>query len=213
MRKTKIICTIGPASNRSEIISSLIQAGMDVVRLNFSHGTREEHGQVIQKVRKLAQQLGKNVAILQDLAGPKIRIGSIKNGSVTIKPGDRLILTTRNVLGTGREISVTYSDLPSEVKPQDALLLADGTLELSVVETRPPDIECRVIIGGTLTSHKGINLPTRVLRVQALTPKDKEDLDFGIDKKVDLVALSFVRRAADIGLVREIMRERKAKYL
>lgn len=209
MRKTKIVCTIGPASGKSQTISHLIEAGMDVVRLNFSHGTHEEHGRVIQKVRKHARQLGRNVAVLQDLAGPKIRIGKIKDGVIELRPGDDYVLTTREVLGTDREVSVTYSDLPSQVEPQDTLLLADGSLELSVIEASPPDIKCRVITGGTLTSRKGVNLPARTLRVQALTAKDKEDLDFGIDRGVDLVAVSFVRKASDIDPVKEIMEQKK----
>jgi pyruvate kinase len=183
---------------------------MDVVRLNFSHGSQEEHGQVIQEVRKRAAEQGKNVAILQDLAGPKIRIGKLKDDAVTLKPGEFVTLTTREVLGTEKEISITYAGLPRQVKPHDPLLLADGTLELSVVEAAPPDIRCRVILGGVLTSHKGLNLPTRTLGVHALTAKDKGDLLFGIGMGVDLVALSFVRRADDVNLVKEIIRESQA---
>jgi pyruvate kinase len=211
MRKTKIVCTIGPASRASETLSSLIQAGMDVARLNFSHGTQEEHGQVIRRVRKLARQLGKNVAILQDLAGPKIRIGRIQNDSVTLRPGGRLSLTTRNILGTEKEIPVTYPGLPEEVKAGDTLLLGDGALELRVVKASPPDIECKVILGGALSSHKGINLPARTLALRPLTAKDRTDLLYGIERGVDLVALSYVRRAADVLPVRDIVREAKAR--
>jgi pyruvate kinase len=182
---------------------------MDVVRLNFSHGTQREHGQTIQKVRKLARQQGKNVAVLQDLAGPKIRIGKIKNDVIELKPGENFILTSREVLGTEKEVSVSYSDLPRQVKPRDTLLLADGALQLSVIKTSPFDITCRVIIGGTLTSHKGVNLPTRTLELQALTEKDREDLNFGIDKGVDVVAISFVRKASDALSVKKIMNQRK----
>jgi pyruvate kinase len=207
MRKTKIICTIGPTSSRPETLLRLIESGMDVARLNFSHGTPKEHGQVIRRIRRLSKQLGKNVAILQDIAGPKIRVGVIRDGSVTLKSGDRVVLTSRPVLGTDGEIPVTYPSLPNEVKARDTLLLADGALELLVVRTKPPDITCRVIIGGKLTSHKGINLPARTLDLHPLTDKDRADLHFGIDQGVDLVALSFVRRAADILPVREIMKK------
>ncbi len=182
---------------------------MDVVRLNFSHGTQKEHGQVIQRVRRLARQLGKNVAVLQDLGGPKIRIGKIKNDGVILKPENQFTLTTREVWGTEREVSVTYSDLPRHVKPQDTLLLADGAVELAVVGTTSTDIRCRVINGGMLTSHKGVNLPATTLPVQAFTPKDRRDLNFGIDKGIDLVAISFVRQASDVLPVKEIMHQRK----
>ncbi len=209
MRKTKIVCTIGPSSNRSKTLSRLIEAGMDVARLNFSHGTQEEHGRIIRTVRRLGKQLGRNVAVLQDLAGPKIRIGKIKNGAIVLKAGENFVLTTRNVLGTKRGVSVTYPDLPRQVRPQDTLLLADGALELSVMEANSHDIKCRVITGGTLTSHKGVNLPTRSIKLQALTKKDRRDLNFGIEKGVDLVAISFVREASDVLRVREIMKRRK----
>ncbi len=208
MRKTKIVCTIGPASNRTEILSRLIQAGMEVARLNFSHGTQQEHGRVIQYVRKLAREQGKNVAVLQDLAGRKIRIGKFQSDTIMLGPGDSFTLTTQKVLGDEKRVSINYSDLPRQVRSRDTLLLADGSLELSIVRTNPPDIECRVITGGTLTSHKGVNLPTRTLEFQALTKKDREDLAFGIDQGVDLAAISFVRKASDVLPVKEIMRQR-----
>jgi pyruvate kinase len=211
MRRTKIVATVGPASSHPEILSRLIQAGIDVVRLNFSHGSQKEHGQTIKAVRRLASKLKRNVAVLQDLAGPKIRIGKLKEDSILLEAGRSVTLTTRETLGSETEISVSYKDLPSQVRPGDTLLLADGSLELSVLETGPTDIKCRVVIGGRLTSHKGINLPTRTLQLQPLTTKDRADLAFGIDQGVDYVALSFVRQASDIILAREMIDKGGAK--
>ncbi|MFB3091828.1 MAG: pyruvate kinase, partial [Dehalococcoidia bacterium] len=157
MPRTKIVCTLGPASRSPEIIERLIAAGMDVARLNFSHGTRSEHSEVIAAVRSIASHLGRAIAIIQDLAGPKIRVGPIKDGPIFVQPGSSLTLTNRQVPGDEREISTTYPDLPKNVLPGDTLLLSDGALELEVLETTDTDIRCNVVIGGPLSSHKGIN--------------------------------------------------------
>jgi pyruvate kinase len=207
MSKTKIVCTIGPASNSFDRLKKLIQAGMSVARLNFSHGTRSEHGEVIKNIRHIARELNKPVAILQDLAGPKIRIGQISSGTVLLEPGKTFTLTTRLVAGNENEVSVNYPDLPKEIKQGDTLLLSDGAIELKVIETSTHDIRCQVIVGGYLSSNKGINLPTRSLKIPILTEKDKEDLVFGIEQGVDYIALSFVRTAKDILDVKEFMKK------
>lgn len=206
MRKTKIVCTIGPASGSREILGLMMDAGMNVARLNFSHGGREEHAAKIGLIRELAQAKGLPIAILQDLAGPKIRTGVFERGSIELNPGDEFVLTSRNVPGNEKEVGLTYRELPQDVKAGDTLLLADGTLELRVENVRGDDIQCRVILGGRLSSHKGINLPSRSIRAPILTKKDYDDLAFGLAQGGDYVALSFVRSAADIEVARAYMR-------
>jgi pyruvate kinase len=206
MDKTKIVCTIGPASESREILSQMIDAGMDVARLNFSHGTHEEHAAKIKLIRELAAEKGAAVAILQDLAGPKIRTGEFAAGSVVLASGDEFVLTARDVPGDEHEVGLTYRDLPRDVKPGDDILLADGALEMKIESVDGPDIHCRVITGGTLGSHKGINLPSGSIRAPILTQKDYADLAFGISQGVDYVALSFVRSAQDIAVARNYIR-------
>jgi pyruvate kinase len=182
---------------------------MDVARLNFSHGTHSGHSEVISNIRRLSYQLSKPIAILQDLAGPKIRIGKIEAGPITLKSEGLFTLTNRQVPGNEKEASVNYSDLPNEVQPGDTLLLSDGTLELEVLETTDRDIKCRVVIGGPLSSFKGINLPTRTIKAPSLTDKDKDDLEFGIGQGVDYVALSFVRSVGDVEEAKRFMQEKE----
>ena len=208
MPRTKIVCTIGPASRSPEILEQLIQAGMNVARLNFSHGTQLEHLEVIEGIRRLAAKTGKPVAILQDLAGPKIRIGKIKAGAITLESGALFTLTNQQLLGNENKVSVSYPDLPKDVKPGDTLLLSDGALELEVLEATDRDVRCRVIIGGSLSSFKGINLPARSIKAPSLTKKDKEDLAFGIEQEVDYVALSFVRSAVDATVAKNFIEKR-----
>jgi pyruvate kinase len=206
MRKTKIVCTIGPASDTRDVLSRMIDAGMNVARLNFSHGTREEHGAKIALIRQIAVEKGLPIAILQDLAGPKIRTGAFACGSIMLKNGNEFTLTARDVPGNEKEVGLTYRELPQDVQAGDTLLLADGALELQVEKVENADIHCRVILGGQLSSHKGINLPSRSIRAPILTKKDYEDLAFGLAQGVDYVALSFVRSAADIEVARAYMR-------
>ncbi len=209
-RKTKIVCTIGPASNQAEIISRLIDAGMDVARLNFSHGTWAEHSEVIRMVRALAEQKRRPVAILQDLQGPKIRLGLFERGSAIIRPGDQFTLTRRDVPGNEKIASVTYDRLATEVKPGDQILIDDGMIELQVLKTDGVEVECTVLRGGILKDHKGLNLPGVALSVPAVTEKDLHDLEFGIEHRVDYIALSFVRTRRDIVRIKELLRERGA---
>ena len=210
MRRTKIVCTIGPASQAPEMLERLVEAGMDVARLNFSHGTHEGHGRVMQTIRQIEERRGRPVAVLQDLAGVKLRIGEIAGGTVTLEAGVPFVLTTRRVPGDAREVSIEHPDLTRSVRPGDRILLADGDLELAVVETTPDEIRCRVIVGGPLSSRKGIHLPSRSIDAPAMTDKDRADLEFGIAQGVDYVALSFVRTAADIHNARRFLDERRA---
>ena len=206
-RKTKIVCTIGPASRDSGMIEALIEAGMNVARLNFSHGSRDEHAENIERIREISARMEKPVAILQDLAGPKIRIRTFAQEPVKLEPETEFVLTSRDVQGNAREVSVTYHDLPREVKAGDTLLLADGTVEMTVsrVDIARGDIICRVVVGGELSSHKGINLPSGSISAPLMTEKDEVDLAFGISMDVDYVALSFVRNARDVEDARSSM--------
>lgn len=206
MRKTKIVCTIGPASESPEVLGRMMDAGMNVARLNFSHGTHADHAAKIALLRQIADEKGLPIAILQDLAGPKIRTGAFACGSIQLQTGAEFVLTARDVPGDEHEVGLTYPELPQDVQVGDILLLADGALELRVEKVAGPDIRCRVILGGRLSSHKGINLPSRSIRAPILTKKDYDDLAFGLAQGVDFVALSFVRSAADIEVARAYMR-------
>lgn len=205
MRRTKIVCTIGPATQSPDMIEKLIQAGMNVARLNFSHGQHKEHGKVIAQIREIAQRLGRPVAILQDLSGPKVRTGNIAQGNVILECGQVFILTNRDVPGDNHEVSLTYKELPNDVRVDDTLLLSDGALEMVVEKTTKSDIKCRVMVGGQLSSHKGINLPTRSINARIPTEKDEYDLAYGLTQGVDYIALSFVRNAEEVKQVRNII--------
>jgi pyruvate kinase len=198
MRRAKIVCTLGPASREPAFIGNLIEEGMNVARINFSHGDPDEHAAVIASVRAEAQKRGRAVAVLQDLQGPKIRVGRFVTGSTELEPGAEFTLTIRDVPGTDEIASTTYAGLPHDVKPGDVLLLDDGLLSLDVIEVTPTDVVTRVLIGGTLKNNKGINLPGVKVSAPALTEKDRRDLALGMKLGVDFVALSFVRSAADI---------------
>ncbi len=208
MRRTKIVCTIGPATNSEEKLEMLMKAGMNVARLNFSHGTQEDHAKVIERIRRISERLNLPVAILQDLQGPKIRTGKLKDGQpVRLVDGAEITITTRPVLGDASLVSTTYQSLSQDVKPRDRILLDDGLLELSVVGVTESDVHCIVIHGGLLKEHKGINLPGVAVSAPALTEKDCEDLRFGIMQDVDYVALSFVRRPEDVTHAKQMIRQ------
>ena len=211
MRRTKIVCTIGPASASEKVLRSLIQAGVDVARLNFSHGDYAFHERMIRTIRKIAQRLDKPVAILQDLPGPKIRVGSIEGSRVRLRTGHPVVLTSREVTGNSQIISVGYKNFPRYVKKGDLILLGDGEIELEAVRAGQKEIACKVTVGGVLSSHKGIHFPRGNLDLPALTPQDKRDLAFGIEHGVDLVALSFVRDSADIIDARREMKRKGAE--
>jgi len=206
MRRTKIVCTIGPASSSEERLEALMKAGMNVARLNFSHGTHDEHAQVITRIRIISERLHCPIAILQDLQGPKIRVGALKDGRpIKLVEGEQVTITTRPVAGEGSIIPTTYEQLPADVKPGDRILLDDGLMELRVLAANATDVHCQVIFGGLLKEHKGINLPGVAVSAPALTEKDCADLRFGLLQGVDYVALSFVRRAEDVRKARQLM--------
>lgn len=198
MRRTTIIATIGPASEKPEMIEKLICAGVDVFRMNFSHGDHATHEKVFNTIRKTAKKLGKFVGIMQDLQGPKIRVGTMENGAAPLEPRSLVTIVTRDVPGNSETIPTTYKHLPKDVRKGDRILMDDGNLELQVVESAGDSVRCRVVRGGTLKSKKGINLPGVPVSAPSMTPKDQDDLEFGLDLGVDIVAVSFVRRPEDI---------------
>jgi pyruvate kinase len=208
MRRTKIVCTIGPATSSEERLEQLMQAGMNVARLNFSHGTQQEHAEVIDRIRSISARLNCAIAILQDLQGPKIRTGSLQGKQpVRLVEGASFTITTRDIQGTSEAVSTTYKSLPQDVKPGDRILMDDGLLELSVLNNDETDVYCQVVHGGMLKEHKGINLPGVAVSAPALTEKDRSDLRFGIMHDVDYVALSFVRKAEDVIEARNLIRQ------
>ncbi len=198
-RRTKIVCTLGPASSDKQIIRSMILAGMDVARLNFSHGTHDKHRRLIEYVREASAETGRTVSILQDLQGPKIRIGQVRNGSVLLHKGARLVLTTEPLeMGDQLRVHLDYPTLAQDVEVGRNILLDDGNIELSIVEVRDRDIVTEVVVGGPLRSRKGVNLPHIQTSTPSLTDKDLADLEFGLEMGVDIVGLSFVRNAKDV---------------
>ena len=207
MRRAKIVCTLGPASSSPLVIGQLIDEGMNVARINFSHGDKEMHAEVIRHVRAEAQKRNKAVAVLQDLQGPKIRVGRFATGSCELEPGAEFLVTTRAVVGDGTQVSTTYAGLPRDVTPGAMLLLDDGLLALEVTEVDGEDVWTRVAIGGTLKNNKGMNLPGVKVSAPALTDKDLADLIFGQKVGVDFVALSFVRSADDVRRARLLIAE------
>ena len=207
MRKTKIICTLGPASTNEEMLEKMLKAGMDVARVNFSHGTHEGHGKTIDLFRKVRDHLGMPAAVMLDTKGPEIRTRDFEGGKAMLKNGELFTLTTENVLGNAERASITYANLPGELKEGDEVLIDDGKLRLKVTETTQTDIVCRVITGGQISNHKGINVPNVALSMEYLSPADKDDLLFGIEKDVDYVAASFVRRADDVIALRNFLTE------
>jgi len=205
-RRAKIVCTLGPASNTESMIRDLLRCGMDVARLNFSHGTHEEHARVIERLRKVAKAEHRTICILQDLQGPKMRTGRLKERMpVMLKAGTKVVITTREELGTSTLISTSFQALPQEVGPGSRILLSDGKLSLEVHSVKGRDIVCEVIDGGLLAENQGINLPGAVTSVPSLTDKDHKDLQFGLKHGVDIIAVSFVRSAADVSEVKRII--------
>ena len=203
--KTKIVCTIGPASSSRSVIKKMIRQGMDVVRLNFSHGTCAGHQKVIDFIRGHESATGCKIAIIQDLCGPKIRLGELKNRAEPLCKGQIITLTARNEKGGDGIYPINYKKLPKEVSAGDPLLLDDGAIRLKVLSADESDIQCKVLSGGTISSHKGINPPRRHLSVPSLTKKDRLDLEFGLKNDVDFVALSFVRSAEDVRRLKRLI--------
>jgi pyruvate kinase len=204
IRRTKIVATLGPSTDHDGVLRAIFDAGVDVVRLNFSHGTQDTHGARLAKVRRTAHECGRVVAALQDLQGPKIRIGALASGrSVPLDEGARFVITTDDVPGTEERVSTGYAALPKDVHSGDSILLDDGQLELRVIGVSATDVETEVVRGGALRERAGVNLPGVQLSTPAFTPKDEGDLRFGLEQGVDMVAMSFVRSAKDAKPVRE----------
>jgi pyruvate kinase len=207
MRRTKIVATLGPATSTPERIAGLIKAGMNVARMNFSHGTHADHAERIAMVRQAARETGKYVAILQDLQGPKIRTGPLENGQpVELVAGQRFRITVEPIAGTAERVSTTYAALTQDVRVRDRILLSDGLIELVVTARNDTEVETEVVHGGRLKQHQGINLPGVRVSAPAATEKDIEDLHFGLQQDVDYIALSFVRKASDVTQVKEIIK-------
>ncbi len=202
-RRTKIVATMGPACQDEKTLLELVEAGVDVARLNFSHGTHEEQSQIFQRLRQISAQLNKPITILQDLQGPKIRTGEIQGGGIEIQPGQTLSLTTEEVMGDEKLVSVDLPGLAESVSPGNRILLDDGNLELEVTGVNHGRVVTRVILGGVLKPNKGVNLPGAKIRIPGFTDKDRADLAFGLYMGIDAVAVSFVRSAQDIQVVRQ----------
>lgn len=198
MKKTKIICTLGPASRDEIVLEKMVKYGMNVARLNFSHGTHEYHKESIELVKKVREKLHVPLAIMLDTKGPEIRLGDFEKESIYLKKGDRFTLTTKPIMGNNEIVEITYKDLPSQITVGNKILIDDGKVTLEVVATNDTDIICKVINGGTLSNHKGVNIPNVHLNFEYLSPKDKEDLKFGVDNDVDFIAASFVRSKEDV---------------
>jgi len=207
LRRTKIVATVGPASSSPEVLRAMIEAGATTLRLNFSHGTHEDHKRSIRLIRQISFELNQPVGILQDLQGPKIRLGRFEHGKITLKRGDAFILTSRKITGTQEISSVTYEPLADEVPEGATILLDDGRVEMRVerVDRHARELHCRVVVGGPLSNSKGVNFPGVYLSIKAMTDKDRQDLQFGLGQGVDWVALSFVRNPQDVLEIKELI--------
>ena len=199
MKKTKIVATLGPASSSKKVLTKMIKAGLNVCRINFSHGKHEDHGEVIKLIREINEEEKCHVAILADLQGPKIRVGEIENNGIDLIKGKELLITTKECLGTSEKVYLNYSTFPKDVEVGDYLLLDDGKLKLEVLSSDGKfEVNTKVIHGGILSSNKGVNLPNTSISLPSLTEKDRADLEFALEQEVDWIGLSFVRNARDI---------------
>jgi pyruvate kinase len=213
LRKTKIVATLGPASSDPATLARMIEAGVDVVRMNFSHGTAKEHAERVANVKSIAKNLGRTVGILVDLQGPKIRIGKFKDGKITLQVGDKFILDAKCTIGNGDRVGLDYKELPKDVKPDDILLLDDGRIEMHVTAVKGEQVHCVVIRGGVLSNNKGINRKGGGLTAPALTEKDIADIQTAADLGCDFLAVSFPRSGADMWRARDLMREAGGKAM
>ena len=214
LKKTKIVCTIGPSSESPEIIEDLIKNGMNVARLNFSHGTHEEHLAKMKTIRKVRRKLNRPIAIMLDTKGPEIRTGNFNIDEVFLKPGDVFTLTTRDVEGTEEIVSVSYEGLPNDVEVGSVIYIDDGLVQLEVTEIKDgTDVVCRALNNGVLSNHKGVNLPGSKTNLPAITPKDIDDIKFGIENDIDLIAASFVRKKEDVYEIRRILEDNGGEHI
>ncbi len=210
-KKTKIVATIGPATENKKQLLKLMKAGMDVARLNFSHGDFAEHGARVKNIREIEKETGLGVAILQDLGGVKIRIGDFTNDQIVLKRGQEFILTTKKIVGDEKRVYINYKKLPQEIEVGQKILLDDGTKELKTIAIKGDEVITKVVNGGMIRSRRGVNIPNARLSVSALTLKDKKDLEFGFKHDVDFVAISFVRQAKDILQLRKILEKNNSR--
>lgn len=208
MRKTKIICTLGPSTKKDDVLRKLMLNGMNTARINFSHGTRESHLETINEVKKLREELNLPIAILLDTSGPEIRLGDFLNGKAKLESGNLFTLTSRDVEGTEKEASITYKNLPKDVEKGTIILIDDGLIKMEAEEVTDTDIVCRVLNGGTVSNHKGINVPNVNISMPYISEKDRLDIIFGIDNDLDYIAASFVRNADDVLQIRKIFEEK-----
>lgn len=213
MKKTKIVCTLGPSSSDEKTMEAMLKAGMNVVRLNFSHGTHEEHKKTIEKFRHVRDSLKMPAAVLLDTKGPEIRTGNFARGEETLEDGQTFTLTTEAIEGDKERASVTYKDLPKEVVPGDTVLINDGKIVIKVTGTNEKEVTGTVIHGGKISNHKGINLPNVKLNMQYISPQDREDILFGIRNDVDYIAASFVRSAKDVLEIKKLLAENGGKEI
>ncbi|MCL5292513.1 MAG: pyruvate kinase [Actinobacteria bacterium] len=211
MRHAKIVCTIGPSSRNLAILEGMIEAGMDVARMNMAHGSVKDHESTVKLVREASARTGKDVAILMDLAGPKLRIGDFETGEVLLREESRFTITTRPIAGNEEAVSINYPDLPKDVQEGSIILINEGLIVLKVEEVSGEDVRCRVVSGGTLYSRRGVNLPDITLSISPITEKEKADVPFGIEHEVDWFGLSFVRRAFDVGELRRLISDHGGK--
>ncbi|KAB3532887.1 pyruvate kinase [Alkaliphilus serpentinus] len=214
MRRTKIVCTIGPASESPEVFKELVKAGLNVARLNFSHGDHQEHGKRIQVIKDVREELNLPITLLLDTKGPEIRTGKFKEPEVQLQEDQKFIITTRDVLGDSTICNITYSGLPKDIRVGNSILIDDGLIELEVVNIlNDTDIECVVKNAGVVKNHKGVNVPGVKINLPAITEKDKEDILFGIKMDIDFIAASFVRKASDVLAIRQILEENNADHI
>ncbi|WEK53242.1 MAG: pyruvate kinase [Candidatus Cohnella colombiensis] len=213
MRKTKIVCTIGPSSESLDNTKKLIEAGMNVARLNFSHGDFEEHGNRMKTIRQASQELNKTVAILLDTKGPEIRLGKLKDEPIELVQGEFITLTTEDILGDKNRVPVTYADLPNDLTVGATVLIDDGLIGMTVVDIQGTEIKCEIINNGPIKSKKGVNVPGVAISMPGLTEKDISDIKFGIEMGVDFIAASFVRRASDVLEIRELLERHDARHI
>ncbi|KOP67014.1 pyruvate kinase [Bacillus sp. FJAT-18019] len=213
MRKTKIVCTIGPSSESLENTKKLIMAGMNVARLNFSHGDFEEHGNRIKNIRQACEELNKTVAILLDTKGPEIRTGKLEVEPIELVQDEYVTLTTEEILGDKNRLSVTYKELPQDVVVGSTILIDDGLIGLTVVEIQGTEIRCRIVNGGTIKSKKGVNVPGVAISLPGITEKDANDIIFGIEQGIDFIAASFVRKASDVLEIRELLKKHNGEHI
>ena len=210
MRKTKIVCTLGPATDREGVLREMMRAGMNVARFNFSHGTHPEHQARLEVLKALREELNLPVAAMLDTKGPEIRLKSFANGSVALSTGQEFTLTTEDIVGDETRCAITYAELPSDVKEGDTILLDDGLVRLTVLETDSSNIRCRVENDGTMKNNKGVNVPNVRLSMPYMSQRDRDDILFGVEQGFDYIAASFVRTAADVREIRQLL-ERAAR--